>query len=180
MKDIFIYELFLEFHFFMLKLMKQYFVKLKMKFSFQQEHSRILKFQFSICCKVRVIGLNTLHLFKFSISNGLIVKFCSRKSVYAAERKNQVNQSSLGLGIPFKKDSKLLNKELFILSDSKYHWFNSVTKQVRQRFYDLHTFYSVKEHLKMDIFHQRILDVTSMQITLFLYWNMEGYKSQNI
>ena len=75
--------------------MKQYFVKPKMKFSFQWEHSRVVNFRFSICCKVRVIDFpilpETLYSFKFSISNGIVVQFCYRKGVCAAENKNHVN-----------------------------------------------------------------------------------------
>ena len=75
--------------------MKQYFVKPKMKFLFQWEHYRIVKRQFSICCKVRAIDfaicLETQYSFKISIPKGLVVQFCYRKGICDAERKNQVN-----------------------------------------------------------------------------------------
>ena len=63
--------------------MKQYFVKPKMKFSFQWESSTIVKFRFSICSKERLIDFpilpKTLSLFKCSVSIGLVVQFCYRE-----------------------------------------------------------------------------------------------------
>ena len=55
-KKIFVDVLLLEFHFFFTsKSVEQYFVKPKMKSSFQWDYPRIMKFRFSVYCKVRVI-----------------------------------------------------------------------------------------------------------------------------
>ena len=97
-KKIFVDVLLLEFHFFFTsKSVEQYFVKPKMKSSFQWDYPRIMKFRFSVYCKVRVIDFPnwpetlSLYSFKFAISDGLVVQFCYRKGARTAERKNQVN-----------------------------------------------------------------------------------------
>ena len=81
-----------------------------MKFLFQWEHSRIVKFRCSTCCKVRAtnfaICLETQYSLKISIPKGLVVQFRYRKGICDAERKKQVNQSLLGFDIPFRNKFK--------------------------------------------------------------------------